>query len=815
MLRPGLDSGGVIERFELERQALALMDHPCVARVFDAGATDEGRPFFVMELVDGESLTEFCERHELTLEQRLELFRDVCSAVQHAHQRGIIHRDLKPSNVLVTRVDGRPMPKVIDFGIAKAIHGRLERATALTELRQVVGTLEYMSPEQATLGDSEVDTRSDIYSLGVVLYELLTGAPPFDRRQLDRASVEEALRVVREVDPERPSTRVRTRASGEGATTTLSRRGELSLARRLRGDLDWIVLKALEKDRDRRYESAGALAADLERHLDNMPVEAGPPSRVYRLRKFYRRHRIGVLAAAAVVLALVAGLVVSMLALRRAATERDRALAARGLATREAESARQVSDFLVELFEVSDPEYALGREVSAREILDRGAVRIEGLVDDQPRVGARLLTVLGSVYSSLGLYDEAESRLVRAAELSADAGDGVTHASALDNRLQLASLRVLQNRLAEAEELATTSLAERRSRFGDRSLEAAEALTVLGEIGYRGSDTTHSDLIEEALDIRRELLGDSHPAIAESLSGLAQKAAWFNDFDTASKLYREALQMLEADLDRLHPRVIATQSQLVWSLAYLRQAEEALPLADDSIARTVEVYGQQHPAVGDAYANRGTVHYRATRDYEAALGDFETAIAILQLTWRPTHPKVTEIRRRRAFALVSLERFDDALAQHFAVLEADIENLGADHNMVARQYYNIGEAARRKGDHALAADYIRRHLDQTNPGLDWRNDVRYARPMNTLALSLTALRRFDEAEGLLLDAHRLLTEEYGAEHWTTKLQVDSLVDLYRAWQRQDELEKWSEELARIESEEERQDESGNAGENED
>ena len=308
IIKLGMDTKQVIARFEAERQALAMMNHPHIARVFEAGATDTGRPYFVMEFVEGVAITEFCDQAQLSPRQRLELFMLVCEAVQHAHQKGIIHRDLKPSNVLVTRHNGEPVPKVIDFGIAKATRQRLTEKTLVTEAGQLIGTPAYMSPEQAQMGETDIDTRSDIYSLGALMYELLTGRTPFDTRTFQRLAYPEIQRIIREKDPPTPSTRV----SGLGEDLVEVARDRNiepgTLPRLLRGDLDWIVMRALEKDRARRYSTASELAADIGRHLRHEPVTASPPSVPYRLRKFVRRHRIGVAAGAVVALALLIGM---------------------------------------------------------------------------------------------------------------------------------------------------------------------------------------------------------------------------------------------------------------------------------------------------------------------------------------------------------------------------------------------------------------------------------------------------------------------------------------------------------------------------
>ena len=306
IIKPGMDTREVIARFEAERQALALMDHPGIARVFVGGATATGRPYFVMELVKGIPITTFCDENKLATRARLELFREVCHAVQHAQQKGVIHRDLQPSNVLVTEQDGRPVPKVIDFGVAKATGSRLTDQTMFTRLHQLVGTPAYMSPEQAGLASLDVDTRSDVCSLGVLLYELLTGRTPFDTRKLLEVSFEAVLRTIREEEPPKPSTRLSTLHETERLTLAAPRRTEPAHLRRLvQGDLDWIVMKALEKDRGRRYETPHAFAQDVLRHLDGEPVAAGPPGAGYRLRKFVRRNKLVVTAASAVGLVIV------------------------------------------------------------------------------------------------------------------------------------------------------------------------------------------------------------------------------------------------------------------------------------------------------------------------------------------------------------------------------------------------------------------------------------------------------------------------------------------------------------------------------
>ena len=344
IVKLGMDTKQVIARFEAERQALALMDHPNIAKVFDAGATETGRPFFVMELVRGIKITDYCDQNNLTTAERLALFKQICHAIQHAHQKGIIHRDLKPSNILVTLHDGTPVPKVIDFGVAKATQQQLTDKTLFTAFEQVIGTPAYMSPEQAELSGLDIDTRSDIYSLGVLLYELLTGRPPFDPKELMRAGLNEMRRIIREKEPPRPSTRLSTLDDADLTQVARHRHAEApKLISLIRGDLDWIVMKALEKDRTRRYETANGLAHDIQRHLDNEPVNARPPSRTYRLQKMVRRNKLAVSAVAAVAAALIVGLGVSTWSFVRERHARQRAVAAEREQSRlrqEAEKAR-------------------------------------------------------------------------------------------------------------------------------------------------------------------------------------------------------------------------------------------------------------------------------------------------------------------------------------------------------------------------------------------------------------------------------------------------------------------------------------------
>jgi serine/threonine protein kinase/tetratricopeptide (TPR) repeat protein len=416
IIKAGMDSARVVARFEAERQALAMMDHPNIAKVLDAGTTDSGRPYFVMDLVKGIPITRFCDQEHLTPKERLELFIPVCQAVQHAHQKGIIHRDLKPSNVLVALYDGKPVPKVIDFGLAKATAQKLTEHTMFTEVGQIVGTLEYMAPEQAELNNLDIDTRADIYSLGVLLYELLTGSPPFTARQLRNAAFTEMLRLIREVEPPRPSTRLS--SSEELPRIAAQRKLEpAKLARLVRGDLDWIVMKCLEKERARRYETANGLALDVQRYLADEPVSAGPPSTRYRMRKFLRRHRHGALAAVLLLVTLLAGLAGTSWGLVQARAQRDRALKAEEQARQQEGKARanfELARNAVEEYgsKVSDDPRLKEKDLEPlRKQLLQSAIKFHQQFVEQHRDDPALRADLGRAYQDMGkLIADTENR---------------------------------------------------------------------------------------------------------------------------------------------------------------------------------------------------------------------------------------------------------------------------------------------------------------------------------------------------------------------------------------------------------------------
>jgi eukaryotic-like serine/threonine-protein kinase len=403
LIKAGVYDDSALRRFQSERQSLAIMDHPAIAKVFDAGATPEGQPYFVMEYVPGVPITDYCDQKKPKIRARLELFIQACEGVQHAHQKAIIHRDLKPENILVVEVDGKPIPRIIDFGLAKAITSQIAGETLFTQVGSFVGTPGYVSPEQADPGALDIDTRTDVYSLGAVLYALFTGSLPIDPRQWQKLPLHEVLRQLREEDPPPPSTKVGLEKESSRAIAESRGMEPRQLASLLHGDLDWITMKALERDRARRYGSPSELAADIRRYLRNEPVVARPASAGYRLRKYVLRHRVAVGVTAGLLLLLVGFAAVQATQLRRITRERDRA--------------NRITEFMTNMFKVTNPSEARGKTVTAREILDKASQEIDAGLAKDPDLQAQMMDVMGQVYDNLGLYSRAQTLLQQAVDI--------------------------------------------------------------------------------------------------------------------------------------------------------------------------------------------------------------------------------------------------------------------------------------------------------------------------------------------------------------------------------------------------------------
>ncbi|MCG6955314.1 MAG: serine/threonine-protein kinase [Gemmatimonadetes bacterium] len=624
IIKLGMDTHEVVHRFESERQALAVVDHPNIAQVLDGGATDNGRPYFVMELVRGVPITDYADTHRLSTHERLRLFLDVCAAVQHAHLKGVIHRDLKPSNVMVTVQESRPLVKVIDFGVAKAIGRPLIDDTLVTQIGQMVGTPEYMSPEQAEMSGLDVDTRTDVYSLGVVLYELIVGALPFDLATRPERAIPHALR---ERDTPRPS--VRLSSLGPQRTVVAERRRTTpdSLRRQLKGDLDWIILKAMDKDRTRRYDTPHGLALDLQRHLAHEPVLARPPSAGYRTAKFIQRHRAGVAAATIAVVALIAGAAAATAGFVKARRAEE-------IAKTEAQTAQQTASFLESLFDVSDPSEARGSTVTAREILDRGAEKIGTDLADQPDVQARMMRTIGSVYTKLGLYDQARGLLQKAVALDRSVGDQKELTASL---VKLGVLDGNQGYFDDADRELEEALELSTRLYGSDDSLVASVTAVLGNLYVKNYPARAVPLLRRALELYgRAEFGDSITR-ATVLTNLG--TAFSNDHqpDSASHYLRRALDVRTRLLPSDDPRLGSSWLNLGVNYYYQGRYAEAADAYENAHRIIEKVYGPDHPNVAAALTNVAEVYWLERR-YDDAERDFIRALDIQNRALTPDNP---------------------------------------------------------------------------------------------------------------------------------------------------------------------------------
>jgi serine/threonine protein kinase/tetratricopeptide (TPR) repeat protein len=636
LIKAGMDSKSVVARFEAERQALAVMDHQNVAKVLDGGLTEGGRPFFVMEYVKGVPITEYCDASRLSVPERLRLFTQVCQAVQHAHQKGIIHRDLKPSNILVAPYDDKPVPKIIDFGLAKAMHQSLTERTLHTAHDSVLGTPLYMSPEQAQLNNLDVDTRSDIYSLGVLLYELLTGTTPLEKQRFKEAAWDEVRRIIREEEPPRPSTRL-------SSTNTLPslaacRQTEpLKLTRQVRGELDWIVMKALEKDRTGRYETAQGFARDIERYLNDEPVQACPPSAAYRFRKFARRHKGPVLAAACIFLLLIAGITGTTAGLLEARRERDVSDAARqdavtaqqaeteqrrlaqenerrAVAAAQAEKAaketaeareaetRAVLTFVEnKIFAAARPDGwfgGLGHDVTLRRAVDSALPFVEESLKDQPLTEARLRNTLGSSYWFLGEAKLAAQQFEKARAIYSR-HLGPDHPDTLHSMHGLVMCYNSLNRYTDARPVAEKTLAVRKAKLGADHPDTLWSMHDLANC-YHGYDgfKWHSAALrlnEEALALRAAKLGNDHPDTLVSMSMVAVSNSWLRQFEKALELHAMTLRLRKAQLGADHPDTLWSIACVAETSSQCGRHSEAVKLGEEAVSLMKVKLGPGHP----------------------------------------------------------------------------------------------------------------------------------------------------------------------------------------------------------------------------
>jgi hypothetical protein len=676
VVKAGMDSKQVLARFEAERQALALMDHPHIARVLDAGTTPAGQPYFVMELVKGVPITRYCDEHRLTPRQRLELFVPVCQAIQHAHQKGVIHRDIKPSNVLVALYDGRPVPKVIDFGVAKAAGQPLTERTLVTGFGAVVGTLEYMSPEQAQLNQLDIDTRSDVYALGVLLYELLTGTTPLDRKRLQAAALLEVLRLIREEEPPRPSTRLST---ADELPSVAANRGlePKKLSGLVKGELDWIVMKALEKDRNRRYETANGFALDIQRYLADEPVVAGPPSARYALRKFVKRNRGPVIAAGLVLLALLGGVAGTTWGLIRAEQRRLEAEQARA-----AEEKRADGERLAKL----NAEQQQKRAEAGEKLASERLVQVEAekkKAEEEKRIAQ-------------AVRDFLQTKLLGQADTTAQANALLQRGGLAASAMKDITVRQLLDRAAG--ELTPEKMEQ---NFPRQPLLQAELLQTVGNT-YRGVGELAQALafLQRAAALSRQQLPADHPDHLRMLQDLAEAYRVAGQLPEAVRLLEQVRKGCEKTLGPEHPSTLAVLSSLAVAYRHAGRLPEAIRLSVQIRDGFAKQRGADHPDTLGAINNLA-VAYAADRNLPEAIRLFEQVKEARERTLGPDHPDT--LMTCNNLAVVYLEtsressRLPEAIRLFERVKQAQETKLGADHPDTLMTAGNLAAALEQAG----------------------------------------------------------------------------------------------------------------------
>ncbi len=750
IIKMGMDTKEVIARFEQERQALAMMEHPNIAKVFDAGATQYGRPFFVMELVRGVKITDYCDQQELATAERLALFIHVCQAVQHAHQKGIIHRDLKPSNILVTLHDGVPVPKVIDFGVAKATQARLTERTLFTQFQQMVGTPLYMSPEQAEMSGLDIDTRSDIYSLGVLLYELLTGRTPFDAETMQRAGLDEIRRIIREQEPVKPSTALQTLAADARTDVARHRQSDgAKLTGLLRGDLDWIVMKALEKDRVRRYDSATALAEDLRRHLTFEPVLARPPSRLYRFRRMVKRNKLAFAAGTLIPLTLLVGFVVSSLLYL--------------VAESRLKTSNKTAAFLIQMLRDIGSSAAQGRDPTMlQEILEKSAARLDKDLKGEPEVASVLRNNIASVYVEFRDYAAAES-LYRQALAMERKSRGAEHREVAISLHNLAVVLDAQGNHAEAEAMHREALAMNRKLLGTEHRAVATTLNSLANtLDSQGRLEEAEALHREALAMRKSLLGPEHPEVAASLADLAGVLSGQSRHSEAETMHREALAMRKMHLGLDHRDVASSRAGLAAVLAAQGKHAAAEAIGRDALAMQRKLLGAEHPDVAVSLHNL-TLALEAQGKHAEAESRNRELLEVRRMLLGAEHSEVAHSLSSLASVLYAQRKDAEAETMYRQALAMRRKLLGAEHRDVAGSLGDLANVLATQGKDAEAEPIYREALAMQRKVLGAEHsDV--AQSLCGLASVLRAPGQLAEAETMAGEALAMRRKLLGAEH---------------------------------------------------
>jgi eukaryotic-like serine/threonine-protein kinase len=748
VIKPGMDTRAVIARFEAERQALAMMDHPHVAKVFDAGATTAGRPYFVMELVRGIKITDCCNQSRLSVRERLALFVQVCQAIQHAHLKGIIHRDIKPSNVLVTMHDGVALAKVIDFGIAKAMQGRLTDDTVHTALGQFIGTPAYVSPEQADLVSADVDTRSDIYSLGVLLYELLTGCTPFDAAALTLPSLRS-----REEEPVAPSKRLR--ILGQDSTSTEKLKIPVAQhARQIHVDLDWIVMHCLEKERDRRYQTVQDLILDVQRYLNHEPVLARPPSLVYTLRKFARRHRTMVITSFAAGTALVG--ILALLAMS------DQISTERAHAAQEGERAHRMSSVMLDVLAATDPFETSGPELTPGSVLETAERSARTELQHQPRAQADLLVAVGKAYRRRGDIQKARNVLEDALRLREQVSDDVATLATI-NELTVA-LRSA-GEVTKAEEMSTDAIALAKNRRLEGSAsyalllhERGRSRSVLGNVVAGRRD------LNEALILSSRLFGTQSLAVADLKASLSANSLWTDDLHEAERLAREAIVIYDVVVPDSNLGALA-QRQLGMVLFAQNRLNEAAVQLSEALQRFTRTLGENTPSVANTLDALAQIK-QAQGELSQAEGFARRAVAASATLGGNRSLDTAYGRTVLGSILARRSKFDEAEKELRQALDVYDTELPPDHQYVASGEHWLGEILLATGRLTEAESTLTASMER------WKRAGapawRAARSANALGEVLYRQGRFVEARRYLTESARELRADPNAEAWAKR-----------------------------------------------